>query len=308
MLSTTKQNLLYILLISIACIYYGCNTKYQQPDLHKVTFKPVWGIHFIEVKRRHSTGRSVDKYGYVVEPTWKMTFLSDDSASVYSPQKNGFATFKITNDHDSIFFVARTWLRAKKLTKDSAVFQVMDVGTNVIYLVRSTVYMTFYADDYIKNVLKTTPANLQKPDRQDTLFVKKMSAQANTHIDSVFAAREPVVLKSKSPYVTVEKVKVIGDEQNRYSTTDAYMYPEYNIKIKHAYTDFYYSFTIKVDDKGQMHFDKSLMPDIEKSYPQTMKAIMDGYLRAYLDITPGNTFGITHTSRITVNVYGSKKG
>src|SRR3954464_11518609 len=101
-----KQKIHLVLLIFIAAIYYGCNTKYKEPDLHKVTFKPVWGIHYTEVKRRHSTGRSVDKYGYVVEPIWRLTFLSDDSASVYDPDLNKYATFKITNDHDSIFYVA----------------------------------------------------------------------------------------------------------------------------------------------------------------------------------------------------------
>jgi len=303
-----KINFVNLLLLLTATLFVGCNVKYDQPNLHRVTFKPVWGIHYTEVKRRHSTGRSVDKYGYVVEPNWKMTFLSDDSASVYDPVLNKFANFKITNDHDSIFYVARSWFKAKKLTKDSLVLQVMAVETNVIYLLRSTVYMTFYSDDYIKNVLKTTPELLRKPDRKDTLFVKGMAAYANAHYNNVFAAYDPVILKSKSPDLSVEKVKVVASAQNKYSTTDAYMYPEYNIKIRNAYTDFFYSFSIMVDEKGGLHFDHSLMPDLEKTYPQTMKAIMDGYLKAYLNITPGSTYGIPHTSRITVNVYGSKKG
>src|SRR6187402_1684125 len=98
-----RINLLYILLISIAGIYIGCDTKYKQPDRHKVTFKPVWGIHYTEVKRRHINGRSFDKFGYEVDPSWQLTFLSDDSARIFSPQKNAFVNFYITNDHDSIF-------------------------------------------------------------------------------------------------------------------------------------------------------------------------------------------------------------
>ncbi len=307
-LNKQKITLTNLLLVLIGWLYTGCNVKFDRPDLHKVTFKPVLGIHYTEVRRRHATGRSVDKYGYVVAPDWRLTFLSDDSASVYDPIKNKFANFKITNDHDSIFYVARSWFKVKKLSKDSLVFQVMAVESNVIYLLRSTVFTTFYSDDYIKNVLKTTSDILRKPDKQDTLFVEGMSAYANSHYSNVFAAREPVVLKSKSPYLTVEKVKVEANEQNRYNASDAYMYPEYNIKIKHAYADFFYSFTVMVDENGGLHFDKSLMPDLEKTYPQIMKGITDGYLKAYLNVIPGSTFGIKHTSRITVNVYGSKKG
>jgi hypothetical protein len=38
-----------------------------------------------------------------------------------------------------------------------------------------------------------------------------------------------------------------------------------------------------------------------------MKGIVDGYLKAYLDVKPGTTLGIPHPCFIIVNVNGTKK-
>jgi len=196
----------------------------------------------------------------------------------------------------------------KKVTKDSMIFQVMQVETNVIYLLRSNVYMTFYADDYIKKK-KLDLATLQKTDRLDTAFVRQRSELANTYSDTIFAGHEPVVLKSKSPLLTVEKVKVERTRENHYDTSDSYMYPEYNITIDKAYQNFSYWFTAVVDTKGQIHFKRSLVNyvDYKDLFIRNIKGIIDGYLKAYLAVTPGSTLGITHNTVITLNVVGKKK-
>ncbi len=297
-----KRNLFFLLLL-ILLGQVSCKPKVR--DLHKVTFKPVWGIKCTEVKRRHYDGRSFDKYGYKVEPSWKIIFGSDDSLGVYVPKREKYINYYITNDHDSLFHAAGTWLRAKKLTKDSIVLQVMQVETNVVYLLRSTVFMTFYSDDYINNVLKTTPAKLQQADKADSLFVRAMIAHPHKNPDSLFAAHEPVVMKSKSPLVSINKTEVIPSDFNNYNTAGAYLYPEYNISIKKAYQDFDYSFTAIVNEKGEMRLGKSLMGSYQDN-TNILKGIIDGYLKAYIDITPGSTFGMPQTSRIYINVKGRK--
>jgi len=238
----------------------------------------------------------------------KCFFMPKDSASVFSPDSNRFLTFPVTLDHDSLFNVGNTWLRAKKVTKDSLVFQVMKVETRVVYLLESNVYMTFYADDYIKR-LKTSLPDLQKPDRADTLFVRQRSAMANKYPDTLFAAHEPVVLKSKSLLVKIEKEQVVGDVMNHFNTSDSYLDPIYDITIHKAYQDFSRSFTVLVDNNGQMHFVKNLIfcfPEDKEATDHILKGIIDGYLTLYADVIPGSTLGITHTSLITLNITGIK--
>jgi hypothetical protein len=283
--------------------------KFKQPDRKNVSFKNIIGIHYTEVKRRLFTGRSFDNHGYEVNPEWRMSFISKDSSSIFSPDSNRFLTFPVTLDHDSLFNTGNTWLRAKKVTKDSMMFQVMEVETNVIYLLRSNVYMTFYSDDYLKK-LKTSLVDLQNPDHNDTLFVRERAAMANKYSDSVFAAREPVVLKSKSPFVKVEKQVVARTRENHYDTSDSYMDPQYDITIHHAYQDFYHSFKAVVDVNGDIHFSKNLVftfAEDKESTIKIIKGIIDGYLKAYIAVTPGNTLGIVHSSVVTLNVVGRKK-
>jgi hypothetical protein len=305
--SYKKQNpcLLPISLIFISIIFNSCLPK--PADRKNVSFKKVTGIHFTEVKRRLWTGRSFDSHGYEVAPQWKMFFMPKDSASIFSPDSNRFLTFPVTLDHDSLFNMGNTWLRAKKVTRDSMIFQVMQVETRVVYLLRSNVYMTFYADDYIRK-LKTSLADLQKPDHQDTLYVRERAVMANKYPDTLFAAREPVVLKSKSPLVKVEKEVVEASVMNRFNTSESYLDPVYNITIHKAYQDFYPSFKVRVDNEGQMHFVKDLVfSDDSELDIRIIKGIIDGYLKVYVAVIPGNTLGITHASVITLNVIGRKK-
>ena len=297
-----RTYILYILLISISVIYSSCKTKPK--GLNKVTFKPVWGIKYTEVKQRLANGRSFSKYGYQLEPLWQLTFLSDDTARLYATNTKSFANFHITNDHDSIFYMARSWFRAIKLTKDSLVFQVMKVESNVIYVSQSTLFTTLYSDDYIKNVLKTTPEKLRRPDRGDSLYVRYMITHPHKNPDSLFAARNPVVFKSKSPNVKVTKTEVFADETNRFSTTDSYLRPEYNIQINKAYKDFDYSFTAVVNEKGDIRFHKLLVANLNNI--SVLQAIIDGYLKPNLDVKPGNTLGMSQSSKVYINVKGRK--
>jgi hypothetical protein len=211
-------------------------------------------------------------------------------------------------DHDSLFNTGNTWLRAKKVTKDSMIFQVMDVETRTIFLLHSNVYMTFYANDYIKKH-NLNVKELQRIDRNDTLFVKKRAALCNAHPDSIFYAHEPVVMKSRNPFVSVEKEVVERTRANHWDTSDSYMDPKYDITIHHAYQDFSYSFTAYVDIKGNITYCKSLIyitDDFKASTERVIKGIIDGYLKTYIAITPGSTLGIPHNSKITINVVGRK--
>jgi len=285
--------------------------KYKQPDRKNISFKDVIGINYTEVKRRLYTGRSFNSDGYEVNPEWRMQFLSKDSSSIFSPDSNRFLTFPVMLDHDSLFFTGNTWFRAKKVTKDSMIFQVMDVKSKVIYLLHSNVYMTFYANDYIKKH-NLNIASLQKTDRLDTVFVKERSDLANKYPgDTLFSAREPVVMKSKSPFVIAEKEQIVGTHENHFDTSDSYMYPKYNITIHHAYKDFSYLFTAYVDSDGNIHFLKNLIgsmmgDEYDKSVIVTIKAIIDGYVKTYVTVTPGNTLGVVHTTKVTIDIEGRK--
>ncbi len=131
-----------------------------------------------------------------------------------------------------------------------------------------------------------------------------MTSHPNKNPDSLFAARNPVVFKSKSPYIKVTKTEVVADEANKYSTTDAYMRPEYNIEIKKAYKDFDYSFTAVVDKNGGIRFHKLLVANVNNT--SVIQALIDGYLKPYLDVTPGSTLGMSQSSKVYINLKGRK--
>ena len=298
--------IILITILSCSCNRRGVTTAKPSAP---ISFKSIAGINFTEVRRRLSSGLSFDNYGFEAEPGYKITFLKNDSASVYSPDKKAFINFLVFLEQDSIFNVARSYFKMKHMSKDSLILQVLEVQGDTLHLKHSLVYMTFYSNNYIKNVLHTNAETLGKPDRKDTLFIKKKAEIANKTPDSAFAARVPVQLKSRSPQLTVERVDIKPDVLNNFDASDAYMNPEFNITIHKAYEDFSYSFLVFVDDKGQLYFDKSLldiMPEYKESTIRTLKGIIDGYLKYYLAVTPGTTLGIPHTSAITLNVVGKK--
>jgi hypothetical protein len=297
-----------ICLLIIALIYTGCKPapviKHNgEKDL--ISFKSIEGISYTEISRRLKNGLSFNEDGFQLEPQWKMKFVSDDSISIYSFDKKAFLNFPLTRGYDSIFNTARTWLKLRKMSKDSLVLEVLKSEADSIDITGAGVYMTFYANNYIQNVLHTDIATLRQSSRKDSLFIKSLVNQANSDYKKAFAARQPVVLVSTSPDVKVNKWKAEGDFFNHYDTSDDYFNPSYDITINNAYKDFYYSFNMYVDDKGQMHYGKPLIPiGSESSYVRLSRAIMDSYLKLYLQVIPGKTLNMTHASLINIHVEG----
>ena len=170
------------------------------------------------------------------------------------------------------------------------------------------VYMTFYADNYVKNVLRSDTTILRRVSRKDSLFIKSLVIKANTDIKKAFAARQPVAFISKSPSIKVEKWKAEGGLLNNFDTSDDYFDPTYNITINKAHTNFYYSFSVYVDDKGQMHYGEPLIAFLDegfrKNYVHLSQSVMNSYLKYYLQVIPGKTLNIPHTSLINIHVEG----
>lgn len=275
----------------------------------KTSFKTVTGIPFTEVYRRFDTGLSFNAQGYQLKPSWKIIFLSDTLASVFSPVKKRFYDLPVSLDHDSIFNMAGTWLKAKKINKDSLKFQVLDVNNKIISWKKSNVFVTFYADPYIKDILHTNPETLRQPTKKDTAYIRSMATASGQDPNKIFAAQQPVVLKSKSAAVAVANAKLKAKVLDSYYIPETLFYPEYNVTINKAYADFYHTFAVRVDTKGQMHFVEPmevLLPDERENTIKVMKGIMDGYLTHYLQITPGRTLGIAHDSLILLVVRGNK--
>ncbi|WP_259071486.1 hypothetical protein HDF24_25740 [Mucilaginibacter sp. X4EP1] len=267
------------------------------------------GIKYTEVHRRFDNGLSFSPIGFQLVPEWKMSFPSGDSVNIYSPRKGKFLNAPVVFDHDSIFNVAWAWLKLKYIKKDSLQFMVLHVKDNIILDEKVHVYMTFYTNDYIKNVLHTDTNTLWRPSRRDTLYIKSMAALANRIPDSSFAGTEPATLTARTKLISVTKETIQeGDLESK--SYDEYLLPIYDITIHKAYQDFSYMFSAYVDDKGNVIFRKSnqfSFPEFKESTTAAMKGITDGYLKAYLTTTAGKTLGIPHYSIIMLHVTGYKK-
>lgn len=274
------------------------------------TFTQIKGIRYTEVHRRFGNGLSFNEYGFQLEPEWNIYFNADDSVRIFSPEKKRYMTYRIFHSHKSLFHFARDWFRVKHVSKDSLVFQVMKLESRVVKEELSNVYMTLYSEDYIKNTLHTNAAALKKPSQEDSLFIKYRAVQASSDPDSAFAARNPVILKSKSKIARAEKIKPGLDPYlGHISRSEEYLYPEYKIHIDKAYQDFQYSFSVTVDHNGKMHFKRFLvmvMPEFVESKTRVAKGIIDVYLQNLLEVTPGNTLGFPHSSVINLHVIGRK--
>ena len=291
------------LLLILLC--FSCK-NFRRAGLRFGDFKD---IHFIEVKRVYTNGLQFNNHGYQLEPLWKLSFVSDDSVNVFSPKNKHYYGFHVYWDHDSIFNMVDAWFKLKKLTTDSMVVQALRVEEKVIKDddEGSKVVLTFYSDKYIKSQDAKKIQAMSLPGKKDTAFIRKRIAETSANPDSLFAAREPVMLKSISPLIKTEKVEHESTPTDKVDPSEAYMEPEYNITIHKAYEDFNYIMYVYVDDKGKMTFRNSvvpLMPEFKDSYEQIMRGIVNGYLMHYLDITPGKTLGIPHTTYILLNVNG----
>ncbi|HVV56048.1 MAG TPA: hypothetical protein VHC47_12010 [Mucilaginibacter sp.] len=299
-----KRHTWLLLLLPALCIF-SCN-RFRKRGL---PFGSVKGIHFTEVRRAFNTGLVFDKQGYQLEPLWKVCFISDDSVMVFSPKMKRYYGFHVYFDHDSIFNMVDAWLKLKKITPDSLVFQAQRVQNKIILDSDegSNVFMTFYSDKYIALKGPDRVKKMGEPGLKDTLYIRKRAALADKFIDSAFSARQPATLRSRSPLVTVEKVKIESTPLNKVDPSIDYLYPEFNITIHKAYENFEYTFSVFVDAKGGLHFgrtDIAYPPEFKAKYEQVMKGIIDGYLKLYVDVTPGTTLGIPHASYIYLDVTG----
>lgn len=284
--------------------------KATQAAKTKNLIKTIQGIRYTEVRRRFDNGLSFSAVGYQLVPEWKISFPSVDSVNIYSPLKGRFLNAPVVFDHDSVFNVAWAWLKLKYLKKDSLQFMVLHVKDNIIEDEQSHVFMTFYSNNYIKNILHSDTTTLWAPRRSDTLYIKAKAIQANRSLDSAFSATEPAVLKAKSPLISIKKETIAPNDVDGGNVYDEYLLPTYNIVIHQAYNNFSYFFTAYVDEKGNLIFRKSnqfMMPEFKESTISTMKGITDGYLKHYLTVKPGKTLGIPHSSIVLFNVSGVKR-
>jgi len=297
---TLSINRFSLTLLFLATINITC--KEPNEKIIRPSFEEVWGKGFTEVRRTFPNGVSFNELGYQLKPTWKFSILSDTSVSIYSPKMKRFITAHIQFDHDSIYNFAWSWLRLRKLTKDSIMFQVIKVNDSKVFRNQSTIYMTFYANDYIKNTLRSDVGSLTKPNLADTAFIKRKVFDANIDTSLAFVATEQAVLKSRSKFLTIEKTTT----EDSGVDTD-YLLPEYYITIKNSYKKFSYSFSAVVDESGRILFRRSrlfLMPEFEESTKRTIRGIIHGYLSAYMNVSPGKTLGMAHPSIIIINVRG----
>jgi hypothetical protein len=300
----------FILLTIVSIIQTGCNGGPGNKKKELIDFKPYNGINYSEVKRRQKNGLSFNEYGYQLEPQWKLKFVSDDSVSIFSPTKNAFINFPLTRGYDSIFNAARSWLKVQKISKDSIILEIIKQKGDSLDIKGTKVYMLFYADNYVKNVLHTDTSTLRHPSRQDTLFIRSLAAKANMDYKKQFSARQPAQITSKSPQVTVSRRTTKPSIENNFDPSDDYLDPTYDIVINKAYKDFYYSFTMYIDDKGGMHYGIPLIdlnisgPEFAQAYNRMASGIMNSYFKLYLDVKPGSTLGIIHSSMVSVHVEG----
>jgi hypothetical protein len=311
-----KQNIITFvltLLLVYATIIIGCSNNNPHIVKHNgekdlISFKSIEGISYTEINRRQKNGLSFTEYGYQLEPQWKVNFVSDDSVSIYSPGNKRFFNFPLTRGYDSVFNTARTWLKVRKMSKDSLVLEMLEAQGDSVDITGAGIYMTFYADNYVKNVLRSDTGILKRASRKDSLFIKSLVIKANTDIKKAFAARQPVALITKSPSVKVEKWKAEGDLFNNFDTSDDYFDPTFSITINKAYANFYYSFSLYVDEKGQMHYGEPLIAFLGESFREQYihgsQAVMNSYLKYYLQVTPGKTLNMPHTSLINIHVEG----
>lgn len=303
-----RSGLFLLSLLSVSIFFVSC---YHHPK-RSLPFGTVRGTHFTEVRRIFDNGLKFDKRGYQLEPSWDLYFIADDSVLVLSPKTKKYYGFHVYFDHDSIFNMVGVWFKVKNITADSLIFQALKVENKVILDndEGSKVYLTFYSDPYRKKHDAGSIKKLGLPGTRDTAFIRSRIKRSNTNMDSSFAAREPVILNSKTLAITVEKVKNESTAIEEIDPSDDYLAPEYNITIHKAYESFDYSFYVFVDDAGKMYYRKSVvpyMPEFRATYERIMKAIINGYLKRYLDVTPGKTLGMPHTTSILLNVTGEAK-
>jgi len=295
--------LLYVIALFSSCDFASEKTN---PKLRDFTWEPVKGIRYQEVRRRFKNGLSFNQQGFMQKPSWIIEVAAEDTMMAWSPQKKIMQKFYLQYDHGNLYNFAEEWFKVKSLTKDSLVLQRVQVNGKIVLAdFRSDVNMTFYAQRYIKDKLKTTAEQLQKPTSADTAFIAKQAARVNLNSDSAFAATEPIQFIPKSKIVSVEKLVTANKLEGRTTAYD-YMFPQYKIVINRAYKDFAYRIAAVVDFQGGIHVKTvfGVLPETAESKKKNMQAVADIYIRNLFNVLPGTTLGIPHNSEITVMVIG----
>lgn len=301
-------------LAGLILLFSSCanNPKEEKKIKGKLSFDPILGIKYYEVKRRFSTGLSFNELGFQQEPTWIIRFKTQDTIQAYSPQKERMQSFYLHYDHGDVYNFAKEWFRIKKISKDSLVFQRLHLTSKEISKdIRSDVNITYYAENYITNVLKTTASALQQPIKADTTYIQELADKSNrnpANADSAFAGRQPVEFKPLSKMISVKKISTVDKLLGRTESYD-YLFPRYRVDIVNAYDDFGYEFSAVVDAKGKIHLGNFRIDFPENYEPRkkTLEAIINVYLQNLLSVTPGKTLGIPHSSEINMAITGRKK-
>lgn len=302
----------YLIFLSFLCVLAcACHqsTSKNDPLKREFRFEPIKGIKYYEVRRTFTNGLSFNDLGFQQTPEWAIRFLSDTTVQAYSPTMNKMLDFDLIFSHEGVYNFAREWFRVKSVSKDSLLLQRLEVNAKQVAKdVRSEVYMTFYAEAYIKKLGKTVD-DLRKPRLKDSIFVKHRADLVNASItDSslFFAARNPVEFIPKSDIIHVEKVSTVDKLQNRSASYD-YLYPEYTVKIKPAYKDFAYTISAIVDKNGKIYVYRfSATDDYRENRRKVLQGILDLYFGRLLTTKPGSTLGYKHSSVVFLNLIGSK--
>lgn len=291
---------------------FGCkpaNNTTSNED-RPYSFLNIKGIKFYEIRRCFNNGLAFSKTGFQQQPEWVIQFKTKDTVQALNPADGKMHDFYLHYDHGTVYNFANEWFRVKKVTKDSLIFQRLQVNNKVVLKdIRSNVSMTFYAENYIKNTLHTSVKKLQQPRRIDTLFVSRCVQKANANIfdtSHFFAARNPVKFIPKTKQITAEKinnsVNVLTD-----SKSYGYLYPEYKIVINKAYKNFSYYIKVIVDKNGKVFIhDFAATDDYRLNRKKVLQGIIDVYFYNLLKIIPGNTLGLNHSSVIAIDLVGKK--
>jgi|SRR5690606_32228791 len=314
-LNTWITEVRFFAVVCICLVIGGCsggegngekteNIDPRKPDLGKIV-----GIDFFEVRRSFDTGLAYDTIGFVQEPEWHVKFTHADSVQIYVPGSDSSFNFAITHDHDSFFHFARESWKVVDLHPDSMMLQRLSLRRLTVDKVRSNVYMRFYSDAYIKNNLRRSLEDLRKPTSTDTLFVRRQIEKANRNPgnpDSAFASKNFARLSSKSAILRIKRQEVDSLELMGRSAAHTYLYPEYDIEIDNAYKDFYYTFSVVVDQYGKLHLgDFFVMPEFVDSRRKVLEGIVEVYLQNLLEVVPARTLGMPHASVIYLRVKGT---
>ena len=200
-----------LILFLMACKSKPAKKEVKVPE--KSDIVSVQGIRYTEVKRRFSNGLSFDTMGFQQQPSWIVQFKSTDTVLAYDPVKKIMQPFFLLHDHAAVYNFAKEYFRFKLISKDSLVFQRLQVkGKEIADDIRSDVNMTFYADSYIKNTLHTDAEKLQRPSKRDTVFISELVAKANRNPDkpdSVFAGRQVARLSPLDNRISVERLSQV---------------------------------------------------------------------------------------------------